>query len=750
MEEDEVGQRPSTRGGSIIVGVEDPEQIARSSEKQNIVDNIENEPQGIANTMFSEENGSKVDVTTSNQEKVEEFADEEPTCGWGSWRPACAQVFNSPKGFCFFICLFALAQGMTVNGLIYVDTTTLEKRFELPSVKSGSISSCYDFSVTLVVIFVTYFGEKKHKPKLLGIGAIIFGIGCYVFSLPHFTTGYYRGDDDGVSLINTTTCDTNRTVPLCIDQDNGKNTDLSSYYWVFVFAQLLHGIGASPLYTLGVTYMDDNVTPKLIAMYIGIFNAISILGPALGYVLGGLYLTIYTDIRIDPAEQGISRGSPIWVGAWWIGFLVSGTCCLLVSFPLLGYPRALPGAALIAKERALKNTTKEDDEDNMMTRASYGGSIKNFPKAVWNLVKNIPYMMINLSTCAEWFILAAMAVFGPKYMESQFNITPSAAAGICGIIVIPSGVGGTLIGGWVVKRFKLSVKAMLQFVLGTLSVSAVLLLCFVIYCDNVNFAGVTTQYGKTSAIYPEGAETNINANCNIDCRCGQEYDPICGIDNVMYYSGCHAGCAVSKENEENILEYFDCTCMNITSSSSDVDYMGKAERCDIDCPLIPLFLVLLFFQMLTTFMAIVPGTTAVLRIVDHDQRAFGLGIQSLMYRLLGTVPGPIIFGAIIDGQCLLWDKECDGSNGTCWLYNNESFSRYTLLMAGILKIISLVTILGSILTLGSRGSDKNDTTSGGSENEKNALSGSSKSVTVVSYKHFDTLSSQDIDSLPNI
>ncbi|XP_033100782.1 solute carrier organic anion transporter family member 4A1-like isoform X2 [Anneissia japonica] len=735
MDGEEFGRTVATRGGSIIIGVDEAEMQNGNLDKQNIVENIETEPQSTDKDLV----GGSVNENTTKEEGNGFIDDDVPTCGWGSWRPKWAQVLNSPKGFCLFLCLFAMAQGMTVNGLIYVDTTTLEKRFELPSVRSGSISSCYDFSVTLVVIFVTYFGEKQHKPKLLGIGAIIFGFGCYTFSLPHFTTDYYhnKGGESGVSIDNVSTCDANRSIPSCIDEDSGKRTSLSSYYWVFVFAQLLHGIGASPLYTLGVTYLDDNVTSKLVAMYIGIFNAISILGPALGYVLGGLYLTIYTDVRVDPADHGISRESPIWVGAWWIGFLVSGSCCLLVSIPLLGYPRALPGAKLIAKERALNQN--KDDDDDMLTRASYGGaSIKNFPAAVWNLVKNIPYMMLNLSTCSEWFILAAMAVFGPKYMESQFNISPSLAAGICGAVVIPAGVGGTLLGGWVVKRFKLSVRGMLQFVLATLSVSTLLLACFFIYCDNVKFAGVTTQYIDKSLAYPKDMPSNITASCNVDCRCSQAYDPVCGVDEVMYYTGCHAGCTFSNENKEGILEYFDCACMNVTVEANEP--MGSAVRCSIDCPLIPLFLTLLFFQMITTFMAIVPGTTAVLRIVDHEQRAFGLGIQSLMYRLLGTVPGPIIFGAIIDGQCLLWEKECNGSNGTCWLYDNESFSQYTLLMAGILKIVSLVTVAGSIVTLGSRGTESNNKPS----TQNGAIVNTKDTVSVVSYRHFDTLSSPDI------
>jgi hypothetical protein len=39
--------------------------------------------------------------------------------------------------------------------------------------------------------------------------------------------------------------------------------------WLFFIGQLLHGAGASPLYTLGVTYIDENVSKKMSSVYLG-------------------------------------------------------------------------------------------------------------------------------------------------------------------------------------------------------------------------------------------------------------------------------------------------------------------------------------------------------------------------------------------------------------------------------------------------------------------------------------------------
>ena len=206
---------------------------------------------GVVSTLASDDEG---------------FGDEdEVECGWGRFRPRCLQCFNRMPGFLVFLCLFAITQGMTVNGLVYVVTTTLERRFGLPSVRSGFISSSYDFSVMVIIVFVTYFGERSHKPYWLGIGALIFSVGSVVFQFPHYTTPFYSFQSADFEL-----CDTSRnSTDIC--EIGVEGTSLSHYFWVFVFAQFLHGLGAAPLYTLGVTYIDENVKPKMTSLYIGKF-----------------------------------------------------------------------------------------------------------------------------------------------------------------------------------------------------------------------------------------------------------------------------------------------------------------------------------------------------------------------------------------------------------------------------------------------------------------------------------------------
>ncbi|XP_033640299.1 solute carrier organic anion transporter family member 4A1-like [Asterias rubens] len=629
-------------------------------------------------------------VLRSDEEQTEDGTDDdleelEVQCGWRGFRPRFLQCFNNPPGVLLFLSLFAVTQGMTVNGFVYVVTTTLERRFNLPSVRSGSISSSYDFSVMVVITFVTYLGDRSHKPMWLGFGALIFAFGSFFFTLPHFLTPFYDFSASDFEL-----CELNRNLTdTCTSEE--MESGLASYFWLFVFAQFLHGLGAAPLYTLGVTYIDENVQPKMTSLYIGIFNAASLLGPAIGYLLGGALLSVYTDLQVDSNSLGIDPDSPLWIGAWWIGFIISGTLALSITLPFLAFPKALPGQKKLAKLRISECHGGQE----FAARTGFGNSLKDFPRAVLVLLKNFPFVFISASACTEWFILSGFAVFAPKFLESQFNLSSGWASIVVGLTVIPAAVFGSVIGGWVVKHFNLRFRGMIRFCLASLVVSLFMIASFLISCPNPNFAGVTVDYDKN--LYTADQQTNLSSACNSGCHCANTFEPVCGVDNIMYYSPCHAGCEVTHDDGTGSKSFYNCSCVEIPESVGPNDPIAISGKCTSKCTWQPLFLALLFLLEFFTILAVVPATTATLRCVPHTQRSFALGLQSLFYRTLGTVPGPVIFGVIIDQTCLLWEYSCDGS-GSCWLYSNFDFSRSILILSGCMKIGSILFFLGALLT----------------------------------------------------
>lgn len=87
--------------------------------------------------------------------------------------------------------LFSLL-GIVVNGLVNISISTIEKRYEMKSSLTGLISSSYDISFCLLSLFVSFFGERGHKPRWLAFASFMIGLGALVFSMPKFFSGKYQ------------------------------------------------------------------------------------------------------------------------------------------------------------------------------------------------------------------------------------------------------------------------------------------------------------------------------------------------------------------------------------------------------------------------------------------------------------------------------------------------------------------------------------------------------------------------------
>ncbi|XP_034253662.1 solute carrier organic anion transporter family member 4A1 [Thrips palmi] len=646
-------------------------------------------------------------------------------CGWGCLRPRWMQQFRTSKWILFWLCWAGGVQGMVVNGFVNVVITTIERRFGLRSSQSGLVAGGYDIASFLCLVPVTYLGGRAgaSKPRWIAWGIVLMGCGSLLFASPHFLAGPYRG-----AVHRQDTCRTaNSTLPTDATAECDvahAQSDTALYMWLFLLGQLLHGAGAAPLFTLGVTFIDENVSKKMSSVYLGIFYTMAVVGPAMGYVLGGQLLRVYTDfLVVDPADIGLTLLSNVWVGAWWIGFIVSALLCFLLAIPLLAFPFEMPGAAELRAERV----SEAHGVSSSSTTEAFS-KLRELPQAFRALIANPAFFFLNLAGASEGLLLSGFAAFLPKLIENQFSVAASRAALLMGLVTVPAGGGGTFLGGYLVKRFSLNCAAIIKLCILASGLGVLCAISFVISCPNVAFAGVTRGYGDnaTSLSTPK-----LESACNAGCQCdGAAYNPVCGADNVLYYSPCHAGC--SKEVMLDAARvYSDCSCVNAYNaaplespverrrrrrryttpgddpeedgeagafqdrsigggSSEGVEYDAINEPCTSSCDLLWVFIALAFVTMLFTFLITMPALTATLRVVQDEQRSFALGIQWIKVRLLGTIPAPMIFGLLIDETCALWRHDpCDGG-GSCIAYDNLSMSRYMLALAVVVKLCSLL------------------------------------------------------------
>lgn len=62
--------------------------------------------------------------------------------------------------------------------------------------------------------------------------------------------------------------------------------------------------------------------------------------------------------------------------------------------------------------------------------------------------------------------------------------------------------------------------------------------------------------------------------------------------------------------------------------------------------------------------------------VEPRDKSISQGLTLFLTSLFALIPGPIIFGRIIDSTCLSWTFKC-GQQGNCQLYDSIKF-RYNL------------------------------------------------------------------------
>ncbi|KFO37496.1 solute carrier organic anion transporter family member 4A1 isoform X2 [Fukomys damarensis] len=592
-------------------------------------------------------------------------------CGWRGFAPECLQVFNTPKGFLFFLCAASFLQGMTVNGFINTVITSIERRYDLHSYQSGLIASSYDIAACLCLTFVSYFGGSGHKPRCLGWGVLLLGAGSLVFALPHFISGRYEAEVDAGAQMGT--CPANQTA-VCADSRSG----LSHFRLVFMLGQFLHGVGATPLYTLGVTYLDENVKSSYSPVYIAVFYTAAILGPAAGYLIGGAMLNVYTEVG---RRTHLTPESPLWVGAWWIGFLGAAATALLIAVPVLGYPRQLPGSQSYVVMRTAETRQLKDHSHKTASSLAFGKTVRDLPLSIWLLLKNPTFILLCLAGATEATLVASMSTFGPKFLEAQFSLSASEAASLFGYLVVPAGGGGTLLGGFLVNRFRLRGPGIIRFCLLCTLTSLLAFFVFLTHCPNVPMAGVTVGY---DSLLPEG-HLNLTAACNAHCSCRPEtYSPVCDTNGTMYYSPCYAGCpGLAESGPGGLKVYRGCSCVPTSLGHA------TAGKCTSTCQRKPLLLVLVFVVIVFTFLSSIPALTATLRCVPDRQRSFALGIQWIVVRTLGSIPGPIAFGWVIDKACLLWQDQ-RGHQGSCFVYQNAAMSHYMLVVGLVYKVLGFL------------------------------------------------------------
>ncbi|XP_006773216.1 PREDICTED: solute carrier organic anion transporter family member 1B3 isoform X1 [Myotis davidii] len=585
--------------------------------------------------------------------------------------------------------------------------TQIERRFDITSSVAGLIDGSFEIGNLFVIVFVSYFGSKLHRPKIIGIGCFIMGIGSILTALPHFFMGYYRYSKEAFinPLENLTsslpTCSISQNVLLKTSPEKegkGWEKESDSYTWVYVLmGNLLRGIGESPIQPLGISYLDDFAKEGETSFYIGILLAIGMIGPILGFTVGSLFSKMYVDIGyVDLSNIRITPKDSRWVGAWWLSFLFAGSLSIMSSIPFFFLPKNLDKPQKERKVSVSLHVFKTNEERSQMTfpidhEQKVTENITGFFQSLKSILTNPLYVLFLILTLIQSSAYIGIITFVFKYIEQQYGQSASETNIVLGFITIPTIATGMFAGGYIIKRFKFTLLGLAKYLLSINILTLLLyLLNFALICESKSVAGLTLTYDGNN---PVSSHINVPLSyCNSDCNCDEtEWEPVCGDNGITYISPCLAGCKSSSGNKKSMV-FHNCSCVEATGfqNKSNSVILGACPR-DGQC--VKKFYMYIAVQILNSFTSSLGTVSTIMLVfknVQPELKSLAVGFHTLTIRALGGILAPIYFGALIDRSCMKWSISSSGKQGSCRIYNSSLYGKTFL---GLIESLKFTTVI---------------------------------------------------------
>ncbi|XP_063094401.1 solute carrier organic anion transporter family member 1B3-like isoform X1 [Cavia porcellus] len=593
------------------------------------------------------------------------------------------------------------------GSIMKTSITQIERRFEIPSSVVGFIDGGFEIGSLFVIVFVSYFGSKLHRPKLIGLGCVVMGAGSILTALPHFFMGRYRYSTEthvnNTSENSLSTCFINQTTSVSETSETvskGCEKESESYMWIYVLmGNILRGIGETPITPLGISYIDDFAEEGQSSLYIGFVNSSGIVGLVIGTIMGSLFAKMYVDIGyVDLSSIKITPQDARWVGVWWLGFLMSGLLSIISSIPFFFLPRSpdepqKPRSNISTSLRGLK-TDKQNNQPANLTDQGQGISMTDFLSSMKYLLTNRLYILYVILTLIMTSHLVGTITYVFKNLEQQYGVTASEANFYMGVIVLPTVAIGIFLGGYLVKKLKLSIVGIGKFAIFTSSMSLFIHgVYFPILCESKSVAGLTLTY---DGLNPVTSHANVPLSlCNSDCNCDEhQWEPVCGSNGITYLSPCLAGCKV-RGGDENPNVYYNCSCIKVSSflNTNFSAHLGECPRDD-GCKK-KLYFHISVQVLLNIFVSLgaTPFVLLLVRTIRPDLKSLAVGFNSLTSRTLGGMLAPIYFGAVIDTTCLKWSTTICGTRGACRMYDSALLGYSFVGMTMALKFVGVIVCI---------------------------------------------------------
>lgn len=542
-----------------------------------------------------------------------------------------------------------------------------------------------NIATVLTNIFIGYYGKTAHKPRWMSIGCVVTGLSVMLTALPYFIYGPAQEADLEIAGNITLSVKSRKSEQMChssIQKEDCSQVAAATTMTMvavacFAASNFFRGFGTSIYFTYGTPYLDDNVSKAKMPTFFAFIFAARIMGAPIGFYFSSIALKYYENPLARPFNM--TETDPRWIGAWWIGFLVSGTLLLLLSIPLAFFPREFkrpqkssPAAEAMELDKAeemngteirLDGPLGDDDTDEVVTKKSGKKkndlSLKELPGEIWEIISNPIVLCQMMGNLFRGIGITGYFVFQAKYLEAQFRQSASKAGLVSGTTGFMAKISGVLFGGLLISLCRPGPRSLTTFIF-LVEVTSVFTL---LYGSSV--MGPQYEYPQTSHL-PNSDQLQLINQCNTNCYCEHvRYQPVCeSVAMKAYFSPCHAGCKssfkVSDGSNTNV--YNNCNCIDDPSQT--------LTKCPPDTDRLMKYATIVALGGMVSGSSRSGNMVTFFRSITPDQKSLAVAVGSFWHSLFVSIPYPIIYGKLFDASCLVWSYEC-GKRGNCFLYDTE-------------------------------------------------------------------------------
>lgn len=334
-------------------------------------------------------------------------------------------------------------------------------------------------------------------------------------------------------------------------------------------------------------------------------------------------------------------------------------------------------------------------------------NLKDLIKKSIFLFKNPVYVFVIIATTIEGLLQNSFLAFAPLFLEYQYRLPSGTSSLIIGLLSIPPLIIGGLLSGIIVKKLKNETISCFKFLSIVLFLNIFVYAGFLLFCQEPTLISYENQLDLSNNLNNNTQLQCFNSaqNCNCDSKI---FKPVClsNSKNIFFQSPCLAGCTsyIQQDKSEDFYsncsqskcnDYYDLTSLQKEHTFKDGLCPNKSCHLKLVMSYICIFLLMLLNAI--TFLPYLKVTIGCVN--SKEMNTIVLGLKQFFMNAFGTIPGPILFGTVIDATCSYWHTDSHDQS-VCKVYNNRKFALgFGLLGIGFKAVCFFLIILSLIFSI---------------------------------------------------